>query len=265
VSELTTELADKVALVTGAGQGVGRAIAHAFGKEGATVALVGRNTDKLEAVKQEITASGGAALVAPADVGNPEAVAAMRDHVRAELGEVDILINNSGIAGPTAMLWEQSLEDWEETLRVNLTGVFLCCRAFLPAMVARESGSVIVIGSMTGKRALIGRTPYAASKTALIGLVRTLAWEAGEANIRVNLISPGPIAGPRLDSVLEAQATARGISSDQAREEMSSGSPLKRFVDPNDVASAAIFLTSPAAEAITGEDLNVSAGIVSYG
>jgi NAD(P)-dependent dehydrogenase (short-subunit alcohol dehydrogenase family) len=179
-------------------------------------------------------------------------------------GALDVLVCNSGIPGPTAPLWEIDPEQWRETMRVNVEGVYLCCRAALPGMIERGSGSVIVIGSMTGKRPLQGRTPYTASKLALVGLVRTLAWEAGGHGIRVNLISPGAVRGPRIDSVIEAQARNLGVSVADARTRFTSSSPLARLVEPDEVAAAAVFLASPAAAGITGEDLNVSAGVAMY-
>jgi NAD(P)-dependent dehydrogenase (short-subunit alcohol dehydrogenase family) len=132
-------------------------------------------------------------------------------------------------------------------------------------MVARGAGSVVVIGSMTGKRPLVGRAPYAAAKTGLIGLVRTLAWDAGPAGVRVNLVSPGPVAGERLDRVLRGQAAARAITEEQARSDFAAASPLQRFATEADVARAVRFLCSDDAAAITGEDLNVSGGTVMHG
>ena len=168
----------------------------------------------------------------------------------------DALVLAAGIPGPTAPLWEQTPEDWDATVGANLTGVFLTCRAFLPGMIERGRGSVVAIGSMTGKRPLPGRTPYAASKTALVGLVRTLAWEAGRHGVRVNLVSPGPVEGERLDGVLAAQGPG-------AREAFTAASPLARFTTAGDVVAAVRFLCSDVS--ITGEDLNVSAGTVMYG
>jgi len=110
-------------------------------------------------------------------------------------GRIDGLICNNGVAGPTAALWEVTPEQWQDTLRVNVDGVFLCCRAALPSMLDYGAGWITVIGSMTGKRPLRGRTPYTTSKLALVGLVRTLAWEAGTHGVRVNLLSPGPSTG----------------------------------------------------------------------
>lgn len=255
----------KVALVTGAGQGLGRQIALRLAAEGASVALAARSGDKLNQVAAEIREAGGQALPVVVDITDEGAVAAARDEVVGRLGAVDVLVNNSGIGGPTAPLWDQTLADWEETFRVNVTGTFLCCRAFLPQMLARNSGSIVIVGSMTGKRPLNGRTPYAASKTALIGLVRTLAWEVGPSGVRVNLVSPGAIDGPRLEGVLEGQAQAAGISVAEARAAFTSGSPLGRVVTADQVADGVLYLASDDAAAVTGEDLNVSAGAVMFG
>ncbi len=261
---MTDVLQDAVAVVTGAGKGIGRHIAVAFARAGATVALAGRDVPALEETQELIQALGRSALVTPADVCVPEQVQEMGARVLGELGRVDALVCNSGVAGPTAPLWEISLEDWEETLRVNLTGTFLSCRALLPAMIERRTGSIIVIGSITGKRPLQGRTPYAASKLGLVGLIRTLALEAGTYGIRANLISPGFVAGPRIDRVIDAQATELTITPEEARQRFISASPLGRLTAPQDVAAAAVFLASPAAAAVTGEDLNVATGVVMY-
>jgi NAD(P)-dependent dehydrogenase (short-subunit alcohol dehydrogenase family) len=250
-----------VALVTGAGQGVGRAIALRLAADGASLVLTGRTPGTLEETRGLIARAGAPATVRPVDVGDPDAVAALAEAT----GPVDVLVNNSGVAGPTKPLWELTPQEWEATLRVNVTGVFLMCRAFLPAMIERRSGSVVVIGSMTGKRPLPGRTPYASSKTALIGLVRTLAHEAGPHGVRVNLVSPGPIGGPRLEAVAAAQARARGIGADEVLEAMRAESPMARITAAEDVADAVAFLASRAAKGITGEDLNVSSGVVMHG
>ncbi|MBV8990055.1 MAG: SDR family oxidoreductase [Solirubrobacterales bacterium] len=252
----------RVAVVTGAGQGIGREIALAFGREHAQVVLAARSRERLETVADEIRAAGGQALAVPTDVTDPASVNHLGDTVLGAYGTIDVLVNNSGVAGPTAVLWEQTLKEWEETFRA---GVFLCCKAFLPTMVANQRGCVVVIGSMTGKRPLHGRTPYAASKMALIGMVRTLATEAGPAGVRVNLISPGPVTGERLDRVIAAQASSRNISEDEARRQFASASPLERLVEPVDIADAVLFLASERAASITGENLNVSAGIGNYG
>jgi NAD(P)-dependent dehydrogenase (short-subunit alcohol dehydrogenase family) len=134
----------------------------------------------------------------------------------------------------------------------------------LPGMIAQRSGSVIIIGSMTGKRALVNRTAYATSKLALVGLARTLAWEVGPHNVRVNVISPGPMEGERLKWVFETQAQQEGIPVAAARQRMADASPLGQFVPPENVAQAAVFLASDLSGSTTGEDLNCSAGICMY-
>jgi len=240
-------------VVTGAGQGIGRSIALAFAAGGARVALAARSVDRLERVAAEVEAAGGEALAVPTDVGDPTAVQRLAATVLGRWGAPGALVASAGVAGPIAPVWEVETEAWEATLRTNVTGVFLCCRAFLPAMMERGCGSVVVIGSMTGKRPLPQRAAYAASKTALIGLVRTVAWDA--AGVRVNLVSPGPVEGRRLDAVLPPEAR-RGLVG---------ASPLRRLTTAEEVARAVRFLCSADAAAITGEDLNVSAGSVSHG
>ena len=257
-------LTDQVVVVTGAGHGIGRAIALRCGAEGARVALTGRSVEQLHAVNDEVGRMGRPGLVVPVDVRDPQSVAAMAARVSAELGPVDVLIANSGIGGPTAPLWEVTPEQWDEVQSVNVRGVFLTCRALLPGMLERRSGSVVVVGSMSSKRPMANRTPYAASKSALIGLVRTLAWETGPYGVRVNLVSPGPVAGPRLDDVLSAAAGRAGRSVESVREDHLGNSPLRRLVDADEVAAAVVFLASAESAATTGEDLNVSAGITLY-
>jgi len=250
--------------VTGAGTGIGREISLRLAADGADVVLTGRSAGPMEEVAAEVRAVGGRASVVRMDLREPASIEAAAKAVQEEFGRVDVLVNNSGVGGPSAPLWEIDPEEWEDTFRVNVTGTFLVCRAFLPGMVERRSGSVVVIGSMTGKRPLVNRTPYAASKTALIGLVRTLAFELGPHGIRVNLVSPGPVEGKRIQWVLEQQAKARGITFEQARDDFTSASPLKRLVPPGDVADAVAYLASPRSASITGDDINVSAGLVMY-
>jgi NAD(P)-dependent dehydrogenase (short-subunit alcohol dehydrogenase family) len=257
-------LREKVAVITGAGRGIGRAIALAYAREGAKLVLAARTVAELEETRQTIGAMGGEAVVIPTDIRDENSVTALAQQTLERFQRVDILVNNSGIAGPTAMLWEISQADWEETFAVNVTGTFLCCRAFLPHMIQQSSGNIVIIGSMTGKHQLAGRTPYAASKLALVGLARTLAWETGRYGIRVNVISPGPVEGERIKMVFRKQAEMKGISEEEAQRAFLSNSPLGRLVPPQDVANAAVFLASDAARSITGEDLNVSVGITMY-
>lgn len=259
-----TALRDRVALVTGAGRGVGRAVALRCAAEGAAVALAGRSVAELEEVARLVEDAGGRARVQVMDVQDPGSVEAGVSAVAAEVGDVDVLVANSGVAGPTAPLWEVSPEEWDATHAVNVRGVYLCCRAVLPAMLRRRTGSVVVIGSISGKRPLAHRTPYTSSKTALIGLVRSLAVETGPFGVRVNLVSPGPVTGPRLDRVLDAASVATGRTPEEQLAEHVRESPLRHLVDPEDIAATVVFLAGDGARSITGEDLNVSAGIAAH-
>lgn len=258
------ELENKIAVITGGGRGIGRAIALAFAREGADLVLAARSQEELDETRTRVEEIGRKALVVPTDIRHEYSVRNLADHTLQHYGRVDILVNNSGIAGPTTPLWNIDLADWEDTFAVNVTGAYLCCRVFLPGMIQQRSGSIIMISSMTGKRPLYGRTPYAGSKMALVGIARTLAWEVGEYGIRVNVISPGPVEGERIKRVVRNQAAALGISEEEALRQFTSSSPLGRLVPPGDIASSALFLASDRASSITGEDLNVSAGTVMY-
>jgi NAD(P)-dependent dehydrogenase (short-subunit alcohol dehydrogenase family) len=253
-----------VAVVTGAGTGIGRDIAWRLAEEGADVVLTGRSVEAMQELAVQVRDLGRRALVVPMDLRDPDSIKAAAEQAASEFGRIDILVNNSGVGGPSKPLWEIEDDEWEDSFLVNVTGTFRVCKAFIPGMLSASSGSIVVIGSVTGKRPLVNRTPYAASKTALIGLVRTLAWEVGSAGIRVNLVSPGGVEGERLKWVLEQQASARGISTEEARADFAEGAALKRLVSARDVAETVAFLASPRAAAITGEDVNVSAGLVMY-
>ena len=254
----------RVTLITGASQGIGTVLASTFGEAGDRLVLAARNRAGLEETAAAVAERGAEVLVVPTDITDPEQVARLAATTHESFGAVDVLINNSGIGGPSGEMWTLSLEDWRASFAVNVEGVFLVSKAFLPRMVERGSGSVIIVGSITGKRPLWGRAPYAATKSALVGLTRTLAVEAGRYGIRVNLVSPGFVAGPRLDWVIKAQAEGRGISEEEARVEMEEESPLNRLTRAEDVARAVLFLASEGASAITGADLNVNSGAVMY-
>ncbi|WP_300013204.1 SDR family NAD(P)-dependent oxidoreductase [Pseudonocardia sp.] len=253
----------RVAVVTGAGRGIGRAVAVALAADGFALALTARDPATLAGTAREVEEAGGTAWALACDVRDEDSVAAMADAARG-LGPVHTVVANAGIAGPTAPLHEITLADWRDCLATDLDGVFLTFRAFVPALVAAGEGSLVAISSMTGKRPLHGRTPYAAAKMGVIGLVRTLAVELGPHGIRVNAVCPGAVAGPRIDDVVARQAAARGISAAEALAAFTGASPLGRLVEAGEVAAACAYLASDVAASITGEDLNVTAGVVMY-
>jgi NAD(P)-dependent dehydrogenase (short-subunit alcohol dehydrogenase family) len=254
----------RVTIVTGASQGIGQAIAREFGQAGDVVVLAARNREGLNATAQMVEGAGGLPMVVETDVTSESSVGDMVGTVVGQHRRIDVLVNNSGVGGPSGRLWEVHPGEWRSTFEVNVFGVFLMTRAVLPVMVGQKAGSVIIIGSISGKRPLFGRSAYTTTKSALVGLTRTLAVETGSEGITVNLISPGFVSGPRLDWVMEAQARARGIGVDDVRREFEAEAALGRLTEPTDVARAAVFLASDAASGITGADMNVNSGVVMY-
>lgn len=257
-------LEGKVAIITGGGRGIGEQIAIAYGAEGAKVAIAARSTDALERVAANIRGKGGEAIAITSDISDTKSVEAMVKTTREKFGPIDILVNNSGIAGPTADIENITLEQWEETLRVNLTGPFLCCRAVIAEMKQRRRGRIINISSISGRRPLAQRTPYTSSKMGLVGLTRTLAAEVGRFNITVNAISPGATEGERIDSVIANVSKSTGQPAEEVRKSLTAAAALERFVSPKDIANAAVFLASDLAGSTTGEDFNASAGLYLY-
>lgn len=256
-------MSTRVAVVTGANRGIGRAITVALAEDGFVVAASARDPASLADTVAEAEKAGGRAVPLACDVRDEASVAALAAGAEA-LGPVHSVVANAGVPGPTRPLHETTVEDWRATLAVDLDGVFLTFRAFIPGMIRGRAGSLIAISSVTGKRPLHGRTPYAAAKMGVIGLVRTLALELGPYGIRVNAVCPGFVGGPRIDQVISRQAAARGITEDEVRAELTSMSPLGRMVRADEVAGACAFLASDRAAAITGEDFNVTAGAVMY-
>lgn len=177
---------------------------------------------------------------------------------------LDYLVNCAGIAGPVAAMEHVELADWRRTLDVNLTGMFLCCREAIPWLREGSGKAIVNIASVTGKRPLVRRTAYAASKLGVIGLTRTLAVELGPDGIRVNAVSPSGVVGDRLDQVIAGAAQSSGRSPDAIREAARRESALGRFVTADEVAATVRFLLSGAASGLTGQDLNVSVGTVMY-
>ena len=250
-----TRLAGRTALVTGGGNGLGAAIARALHGAGADVVVAGRRTGPLARLCDEL---GDRASWRPCDVTEPGSVAELADSLSDV--EVSVVVNNAGVAGPVAPLTEISVEEWDEVFAVNVRGMFLVCRAFLPPMVQRGRGDVINVASVSGKRPLVRRTPYAASKMAVIGLTSTLAFEVGPAGVNVNSLSPGPVAGPRMERNFTLEATRTGTSYAEAEQAFVSRSALGRMVTEEEVGAAAVAML--AMPGLCGSDIDLSAGMV---
>ena len=255
---------DRVAIVTGASQGIGEVIARRMAAEGARTVLAARSEAELRATASRISSSGGSALVVPTDITNAASVKNLAETVLSEFGGVDILINGAGSIGPTKLIEDIPLAEWEECIAVNMTGAFLMTKAVLPAMKKNRFGRIVSLGSVTGKRPLPHRTPYAAAKMALIGFTRTLAFEAGEYGITANVICPGPTDGPRVRRICENMAATENITVEAAAASFTAPSALKRFVLPEDHAALCAYLCSKEGSRITGQDFNVSGGLVWY-
>lgn len=251
------------AFVTGASQGIGRVIALELADRGANVALAARG-DGIHETASEFD-DESRALPVETDVTDEDSVAESIAATVEEFGGLDCLVNNAGIAGPTAPVEDVTVEEWEHTMDVNVTGAFRCVKHAAEHLRESEQGSVVTISSISGKRPLADRTPYAASKMAVIGLTRTLAFELGEDDVTVNAVCPGATRGPRIDDVIEAQAERRGLSFEEAKEEVfTDDTALGRLTDPEDVATTVTYLASEDARNVTAQDVNVDAGTVWY-
>lgn len=248
-------LQGRTALVSGAGNGLGAAIAAALHAAGARVVLVGRDRQKLSTVAARL---GDRVRVAPCDVAVADQVAALGAELADE--SIDILVNNAGVAGPVAELVAINPEQWDEVFSVNVRGVYLMCRTFLPPMYAAGDGDVINVASVSGKRPLVRRTPYCASKMAVIGLTSTLAFEAGPRGIRVNSLSPGPVAGPRMERNFQLEAQRTASTPEEAEQAFVSRAASGRMVTETEVAEATVAML--AMSGMTGADIDLSGGMV---
>lgn len=253
-------LKEKVAIVTGGGSGLGRAISMAFASEGAAVVLVGRTLSKLEETAKEIRYKGGMAEAIQADVSNEGQVQQMVSETVQKHSQVDILVNSAGVSGPTANVVDMSLDDWNAVLAINLTGGMLCAREVLRGMIPRRSGNIINISGSAGTSGYPMRSSYCATKWGVIGLTKTLAIEVGEYNIRVNSISPAAIKGERLVNVVTGKARATGVSFEELMSKITANYSLKRPVEESEVSAAAVFLASDESSAITDQNLVVNCG-----
>lgn len=257
---MRVDLSGRSAVVTGAGTGVGRSAALLLAAAGAGVTVVGRRLDRIEETRRLVEEAGGTVVAVGADAADEGGVETVFAAHEERFGGLDILINNAAITGPTEPVAEISLAEWEETIRINLTGPFLCTRRALPLLRASGRGRVITIGSLSAHFPRFGRSPYTATKAALLGFNRTLALEEGPNGVLANYVCPGTIDGERIRGVMEERARAKGTTPEQELAERMRATPIGRALDPEEIASLCVFLASDLASGITGEVFNVSGG-----
>jgi NAD(P)-dependent dehydrogenase (short-subunit alcohol dehydrogenase family) len=258
VTHQPARLAERVALITGAGTGIGRATAMAFAREGAKVALAGRRKEKLQQVAEEIAAEGGQALPLPCDVTIAADVDRAVRETLEHFGALHILVNNAGVLSH-ATVEQLSEEDWDRVMRVNIKGPFLMSRAVLPAMRQAGGGSIINIGSILGLLAMKARAAYCASKGGVTMLTKAMALDHAHENIRVNCICPSLVETEMVRSLFPNSPEGRAL-----REARLSGIPLGRIGKPQDVASLAIYLASEESSWLTGVAIPLDGGLSAY-
>jgi NAD(P)-dependent dehydrogenase (short-subunit alcohol dehydrogenase family) len=260
---MARQLEGRVALVTGAGKGIGRSIALGLAAEGARVAVVARTRGDVERVVQDIERAGGAGLALTADVADPGQVAASVAAVRERWGAVDILVNNAG-HNTLGRIAELPVDDWWRQVEVSLRGSYLYCREVIPAMVERRWGRVINMSSVAGKVGLMFCTGYCSAKHAVIGLTRALALEVADKGVTVNAVCPGFVLTDLTDSTSAQRSKLTGLSVEEVKKRSIDTMPQKTAMGPDDLVPAVLFLASEGAARITGESLNVSSGRVMH-
>jgi len=247
------ELSGLRVMVSAGASGIGLAIARAFVREGARVAICDVDTAALAALAR----SDPALHAAPCDVSQRSDVAAWFNGALANLGGLDCLVNNAGIAGPTGKVDAIDPEAWDRCIAVDLTGQFNCVRLAVPALRQSANASIVNVSSLAGRMGFALRTPYAAAKWGVIGLMRSLAIELGPDNIRVNALLPGIVAGERQQRVLSAKAQARGITFEEMERSAFAGTSIKHYVTAEQLADYVVFLASARAATISGQALSV--------
>jgi NAD(P)-dependent dehydrogenase (short-subunit alcohol dehydrogenase family) len=244
-------------LVTAGAAGIGKAFAETFANAGAKVFICDIDRAALEAFRSARPEIG----VGIADVADPRQVDGLFDAASVFLGGLDVLINNAGIAGPTAPVEDIDIADWDRTIAIDLNGMFYCTRKAVPLLKAAGGGSIINLSSVAGRLGFPLRTPYSAAKWAVVGFTKSLAMELGPDNIRVNAIQPGVVEGDRIERVISAKAKALDKSPDEIRRSMLSKVSLRRTVSPTDVANIALFLATDAGRNISGQALSVCGNV----
>ena len=244
-------------IVTAGASGIGLAIAQTFLAQGAKVFICDVLQESLDtALSGHAGLQGGLA-----DVGNPMHVEKFFHHAIATMGGIDVLVNNAGIGGPCAKIEEIDYSDWDDCIRVNLSGMFYCAKQVIPAMKEQRSGSIINISTISAKTGLPNRLPYVASKVGVLGFTHNLARELGEHNIRCNTILPGLIDNPRGRMLVDKLAAEKSIGVKEAEREYLKYISLRTWIQPSEIAETAYFLASPAASRITAQEIAVDGNI----
>jgi 3-hydroxybutyrate dehydrogenase len=256
-------LAGRRTIVTGASRGIGRSIALAFAREGGNVALAARNADELERLASEIRDMGRQAVVLPCDVTDPEQVQTMVAGTLEQLGGLDVLVNNAGMAGSHKFVGHPD-DLWHRTLALNMTSVYYVTKAAVPAMIEQRWGRVITIASVAGKVGQRYTAAYAASKHGVLGLTKAVALELAPFNITVNAVCPGWVNTPMTDATIANIVARTGMTGEQALASLTGMTPQRRLIEPDEVAEMAVFLARESSKGITGQALNVDGGSVMW-
>ncbi|MCJ7655479.1 MAG: SDR family oxidoreductase [Dehalococcoidia bacterium] len=255
------KLKDKVAIITGGGTGIGKDISLAFANEGAAVVVAARNPSRLEEVAKDIKSRGGKAKAIQTDISNHEQIKRMVAQTIDEFGQIDVLVNNAAAMYPNnADVVDMNLDNWHNTLKVNLTGTMLCSREVLKYMIPRRSGNIINVSSVAGLSGHPTESPYCVSKWGIIGFTEALAIEAGKHSIRVNCISPGASRSKEFENIVRVLAKRVGISYEEMMGKIVDKNSLKRIAEPSEIAACVVFLASDDSSAITGHNLIASCG-----
>ena len=244
---------NKSVLVTAGGSGIGGCIAASFAKSGAQVHIVDLDSNTLEKSSSEIPDY----VTTQGDVSNESDVERIFSRHYEQFDGIDVLVNCAGIAGPTAMAEEVSIEDWRNCFGVNLDGTFMCSRLAIPAMKRQLSGRIINISSTAGWHGYPLRTPYSSAKWAVVGFTKSLAMELGQFGVTANVICPGSVDGDRMDRVITAEASEKGVSEQEIRKSYTRSCSMRTFISGQDIADMAIFLASDGASKVTGQIMNV--------
>lgn len=258
---MSESLKGKRVLVTAGAQGIGLAIARKFLAAGATVHICDVDANACQAVMDEHPSLS----VSLTDVSNEAQVLSLYDELSRKWGKLDALINNAGVSGPTSRLEDTTLDAWQNTLDVNLTGAFLCARSAVPLLRAAGGGAIVNVSSVAGRLGFSLRTPYSASKFGMAGLTQTWAMELGPSNIRVNSVLPGVVSGDRVERVIAARAAAGGVSNDAMREQLVEKVSMRRMTTPQDVANQVAYLCSDEGAIISGQSISVCGNVEHLG